>query len=41
MTDEPERPRFSSAQIAMAGLGTAVVLIVIVIALALWESMSG
>ena len=41
MTDKPEQARFSSAQLAMAGLCAAVVLVVIVIALALWNSMSG
>jgi hypothetical protein len=41
MSDKPEQPRFSSAQIAMAGLGAALVLIVIVMMIALWNSMSG
>ena len=41
MSDKPEQTRFSDAQLALAGLGAAVVLIVIVIAIALWNSMSG
>lgn len=41
MNDKPDQPRFSSAQMAMAGLCAALVLIVIVIAIALWNSMSG
>ena len=32
MNDGPERPRFSSVQIAIAGMATAVVLIIIVLA---------
>ena len=41
MTDKREQERFSSAQLAMAGLCAAVVLVVIVIAIALWNSVPG
>ena len=41
MNDKPEQARFSTAQLAMAGLGAAVVLMVIVIAIALWNSVAG
>jgi len=41
MSDKPEQTRSSSAQMAMAGLCAALVLVVAVIALALWNSMSG
>jgi uncharacterized membrane protein YkgB len=41
MTDKPEQPRYSDTQLAAAGLGAAVVLVVIIIAIALWNSMSG
>jgi len=40
MNDKPEQSRFSSAQLATAGLCAAVVLIVIVIAFAIWNSVS-
>ena len=40
-TDKPEQPRFSSAQLAMAGLCAAVFLVVLVIAFALWNAMTG
>jgi len=40
MSDKPEQPQFSSAQLAMAGLCAAVVLVVIVIAFAIWNSVS-
>lgn len=41
MDDKQRRARYSTAQLAMAGLGAAVVLLVIVIAIALWNSVSG
>ena len=41
MSEKPEQTRFSSAQLAMAGLCAAVLLVVIVIAFALWNSMAG
>lgn len=41
MSDKPEKPRFSPAQLAIAGLAAAVALIIIVIANALWNSMPG
>jgi hypothetical protein len=41
MSDKPEQSQFSSTQLAMAGLCAAVILVVIVIAFALWNSVSG
>lgn len=41
MSDKPEQTRFSSVQIAVAGLCAAVVLVVIVIAFTLWNFMTG
>ena len=41
MSDKPDQTRFSSAQVVVAGLCAAVVLIVVVIAFALWNSVSG
>ena len=32
MSDGPERPRFSDAQIAIAGMATAVIIVIIVLA---------
>ena len=40
-TEKPQQPRFSSAQLAMAGLCAALVLIVVLIAVALWNSVPG
>ena len=40
-TEKPQQPRFSSAQLAMAGLCAALVLIVVLIAIALWNSVPG
>jgi hypothetical protein len=38
MSDKPER--FSSAQIAMAALGAAVLLIIVLLAVMVWNSAS-
>ena len=41
MTDKPEQSQFTSAQLAMAGICAAVVLVIIVIAMAFWNSVTG
>jgi uncharacterized OsmC-like protein len=41
MSDKPEQSRFSPAQLALAGLCAALVLVVLVIAVSVWSSASG